>query len=143
MTALIKDRNTLQRLGDNMLGPMASGETVFVGAMLLRRGDGFLTIGQPVVGAVGVGIAMAAIADTGAANGTTKGEYQAGTFLLANSAAADLIATADIGAVCYAVDDQTVAKTDGTGTRSVAGFIADVEPRGVWVRFDEAMARNL
>ncbi|MFB0515162.1 MAG: hypothetical protein ACETWG_00985, partial [Candidatus Neomarinimicrobiota bacterium] len=33
----------------------------------------------------------------------------------------------------YIVDDQTVAKTDGTGTRSPAGFIEDVDSNGVWV----------
>jgi hypothetical protein len=34
------------------------------------------------------------------------------------------------------VDDQTVAKTDGTGARSVAGKVFDVDSGGVWVRFD-------
>jgi len=40
------------------------------------------------------------------------------------------------------VDDQTVAKTDGTATRSPAGFVDMVDDLGVWVRFDEAMTRN-
>ena len=46
---------------------------------------------------------------------------------------ADLITTADIGADCYVVDDQTVAKTNGGGQRSVAGKIFDVDAQGVWV----------
>jgi hypothetical protein len=33
----------------------------------------------------------------------------------------------------YIVDDQTVAATDGTETRSPAGRIIGVEPDGVWV----------
>lgn len=41
---------------------------------------------------------------------------------------------ADIGSDCYIVDDQTVAKTNGTNTRSVAGKIMDVDAQGVWVR---------
>ncbi|CUH67985.1 hypothetical protein TG4357_03322 [Thalassovita gelatinovora] len=56
-----------------------------------------------------------------------------------NSAAADEITIADIGNKAYAVDDQTVAKTDGTATRSPAGIIDDVDANGVWVRFDEAL----
>ena len=40
------------------------------------------------------------------------------------------------------VDDQTVAKTDGTGTRSRAGIVDGIEASGgVWVRCDEALAR--
>ena len=53
----------------------------------------------------------------------------------ANSASADLISLADIGADCYIVDDQTVAKTSGTNTRSVAGKVFDVDADGVWVDF--------
>ena len=53
----------------------------------------------------------------------------------ANSAAADQITAADIGNDCYGVDDQTVAKTNGANTRSVAGKIYDVDAQGVWVKF--------
>ena len=60
-------------------------------------------------------------------------------FHFANSAAADAIAIGDIGAVCFAVDDQTVAKTNGSSTRSPAGIVEDVDATGVWVRFDEAL----
>jgi hypothetical protein len=40
---------------------------------------------------------------------------------------------AEVGAVCYLVDDETVAKTSGTNTRSRAGYVVDVETAGVWV----------
>ncbi len=39
------------------------------------------------------------------------------------------------------MDDQTVAKTDGTATRSRAGIVDAAEATGVWVRCDEALAR--
>ena len=48
-------------------------------------------------------------------------------------AEADLIARAEIGDTCFAVDDQTVAKTDGSESRSAAGIIRDVDAQGVWV----------
>jgi hypothetical protein len=38
-----------------------------------------------------------------------------------------------IGNDCYIVDDQTVAKTNGTATRSIAGKIRAVDAQGVWV----------
>ena len=58
---------------------------------------------------------------------------KSGTFLFGNSAAADLIAADDIGANCYAVDDNIVGLTNGGGTRSVAGKIENVDSDGVWV----------
>jgi hypothetical protein len=61
---------------------------------------------------------------------------QRGCFRFANSTAGDAITNADRYADCYIVDDQTVAKTDGTGTRSVAGKVVDVDSIGVWVQVD-------
>jgi len=50
-----------------------------------------------------------------------------------NSAAGDAITKAEIGDRCYIVDDQTVAKTDGSSTRSPAGIVVAVDSLGVWV----------
>ncbi|HGM8331430.1 TPA: hypothetical protein ACKQLR_006537 [Pseudomonas aeruginosa] len=60
-------------------------------------------------------------------------ETRRGVFQLANSASADQITRADIGKECFIVDDQTVAKTSATDTRSVAGVVRDVDDGGVWV----------
>jgi hypothetical protein len=49
------------------------------------------------------------------------------------------IGLGNVGKPCYMVDDQTVAKTDGTtggaATRSPAGWVRDVDADGVWVEF--------
>ena len=80
--------------------------------------------------------------DNTSAAGAASIEYRTGLFLFANSAAGDLITLADVGKVCFIVDDQTVAKTDGTATRSRAGIVDGIEANGaVWVRCDEALAR--
>ena len=67
--------------------------------------------------------------------------YRPGCFRFANSAGGDEITIAEIGDVVFAVDDQTVAKTDGTSSRSPAGFVDDVDDLGVWVRFDEVLTK--
>lgn len=41
----------------------------------------------------------------------------------ANSAGPDAITAANVDQLCYVVDGNTVALTDGTGTRSPAGYI--------------------
>src|SRR5689334_18599001 len=52
----------------------------------------------------------------------------------ANSTAGDLIAQTECGSTCFVVDDQTVAKTNGTNTRSVAGLVWKVDAtKGVLV----------
>ena len=56
-----------------------------------------------------------------------------GVFKFENSSAGDAIAIAEIGDDCYIVDDQTVAKTNGGSTRSVAGKVIDVVSDGVFV----------
>ncbi|SMF86270.1 hypothetical protein SAMN06265365_1873, partial [Tistlia consotensis] len=53
-------------------------------------------------------------------------------FRFAN-AAADPVDLADVNTDCFIVDDQTVAATNGTNTRSVAGKVRDVDQLGVWV----------
>jgi len=61
--------------------------------------------------------------ELGGAAGATDLEVEHGIFNWMNSAAADEIAADDIGKLCYAVDNQTVALTSDGGTRQIAGLI--------------------
>lgn len=139
MVALTTDRNTPEKAGMETSGLLAASQAIFAGAILMRNASGQLIKGATATGSFGVGRAEQRGASTTA--GVTAQIYRSGTFRFANSAAGDLIVTADIGAVCYIVDDQTVAKTNGTSTRSPAGIIDGVDAQGVWVRFDEALVR--
>ena len=140
MVALTTERNTRLRIGDCRVEQMAATVKIWSGSLIMRNAAGFLTKGATATGCVGVGRAEKTVDNTGAA-GAASVEYRLGTFLFANSAAGDLITIADIGKVCFIVDDQTVAKTDATATRSRAGIVDAVEATGVWVRMDEALAR--
>ena len=64
------------------------------------------------------------------ADGDTAADGSLGCFCFDNSAGAAEIKRTDIGAACYAADDQTVKKT---GTCR-AGTVVDIDTRGVWVR---------
>jgi hypothetical protein len=139
MTALTADRNTPRLEGDERIGTLGATQEIFAGAMLMRNATGDLIEGATATGAFGVGMALERKTSVGA--GATSIRYRAGIFRFANSSAGDLITKADIGAACYIVDDQTVAKTNGTNTRSPAGVIDSVDAQGVWVRFDEALTR--
>jgi hypothetical protein len=140
MVALTSERNTRLRIGDLRVEQMAATIKIWGGSLVMRNAAGYLTKGATATGCVGVGRAEKTVDNTGAA-GALSVEYRMGSFLFANSAAGDLITIADIGKTCFIVDDQTVAKTDGTATRSRAGIVEAVEATGVWVRCDEALAR--
>ena len=141
MVALTAERNTRFRMGDTRVEPVAAAVKIFGGSLIMRNAAGFLTKGATAVGTIGVGRAEATVDNTAGIAGALMVEYRTGSFLFANSAAGDLITIADIGKPCFMVDDQTVAKTDATATRSRAGIVDAIENAGVWVRCDEALTR--
>lgn len=141
MVALTDARNTPEILGVERVGTLGLTQAIFAGSILMRNAAGDLIKGAVATGSFGAGRAEKAGSSTTA--GVTPQRYRPGTFRFANSAAGDLITKADIGAACYIVDDQTVAKTNGTATRSPAGAIDGVDALGVWVRFDEALTRAI
>jgi hypothetical protein len=141
MVALTADRNTPEMLPGEREGLLGANQAIFIGSILMRNAAGQLIKGATAVGAFGVGRAEDRGASTTA--GITSQRYRPGIHKFANSAAGDLIAIADIGTACFIVDDQTVAKTNGTNTRSPAGVVEGVDATGVWVRFDEALTRAM
>jgi hypothetical protein len=133
MPPLEGPRNTRSWLTrDNPVYPVAAGAVVHLGALVVLNG-GYLEPGSEAVGLIAAGRAQQAADNTGGADGDLQVEVRRGVFLWENSAGADEIVQADVGLDAYIVDDQTVAKTDGGGTRSVAGRIMAVDAEGVWV----------
>ena len=91
--------------------------------------------GAAIAARVTVGIADLTVDNTGGAAGALMVPIKRGTFLLANSAGADEITNANYGQFCHVVDNDTVALTNGGGSRPVAGTIRGVSGAGVWVEF--------
>lgn len=134
MTALSAPRNT-PRLEDGAFDyGLAAGARVFQGALVCLDAAGFAVKAATGLGLLAAGRAEESVDNSGGAAGDKKIRVRPGTYRWANSAAADLITMADRSKPAFILDDQTVAKTDGGGTRSQAGTIVDVDARGVWVR---------
>lgn len=68
-----------------------------------------------------------------ATNAGQKPVVRSGIFAFDNSTSSDEITEAEVGDDCYIVDDETVAKTDGSSTRSVAGKVYKVTSTAVFV----------
>lgn len=141
MTALNNERNTAARVGDARVDPMAASVKVFAGSLVMRNAAGHVTKGATATGCIGIGRAAFTVDNSGGAAGAETLEYRTGVFGYANHAA-DLVTQADVGKLCYIVDDQTVAKTHGGNTRSPAGYVDGIEGGTVWVRLDEAVTRG-
>jgi len=132
--ALTADRNTIQRddqpLARNHNYPVKAGAKIFQGALVGLDGGVLVPMTQ-TTGLICVGRARQAVDNTDGQDGDLRCETEPGVFKWDN---ADSIAQADVGAVAYATDDQTVAKGDASSNRSVAGIIQDVDADGgVWV----------
>lgn len=133
MSALTADRNTPARPGTDFGFPVAAATLIYAGAIVCLNAGGYAVKGSAAVGLKTVGMSRSRVDNSAGANGALMVPVERGTFRFANSAAGDAIVLADVGADCYVVDDQTVGKTDGSGARSVAGKIRDVDAAGVWV----------
>ena len=135
MAALSADRATPHRLGGNHFEEaVAASQLIYTGAIVARNAAGYLVKGATATGLVGVGVALERCDNSAGAAGAVTAKYMRGTARFANSAAGDLITIADIGTRCFIVDDQTVARTSATNTRSIAGKVIEVEADGVFVR---------
>lgn len=133
MAALTADRATAKRAGNQASYDVAAAVVCRGGGIAVLDADGNVKPGVTATGLVCVGIFAGEVDNAAGAAAAVKAQVEAGVFRFGNSAGADAITKAEIGDTCYIVDDQTVAKTDGTATRSAAGKIVDVDGAGVWV----------
>ena len=129
MAPLTHDRNTPEREGAILVLPMATGTTIFAGALVVVSAAGFAAPGSTATGLVAAGRAEEYKVNAGA-NGAETVKVRRGVFKFANLEADPV--TKPI-TTCYIADDQTVAATNGTNTRSAAGKVLAIETDGVWV----------
>jgi hypothetical protein len=131
--ALSGPRDT-KALGDNKARDLPVTTNLYVkqGGLVVMYG-GYARPGRTATTDYCVGVAQADADNTGGADGAISVRVERGIFRFKNSTSGDAITRSDIGATCYIVDDEQVAKTNGTNTRSAAGKVWDVDALGVWV----------
>ncbi len=118
---------------NQMHAPVKAATKIYKGGLVVLDA-GYAAPGRAATGLVPFGVAYDTVDNSSGAAGDKRVVCDLGIFPFKNSASADLIAQSDAGALCYIVDDETVAKTNGSSTRSIAGRIANVDADGtVWV----------
>lgn len=135
MAVLAADRNTPRREGNGISLPVAASKKIFAGGLVATDANGRALPGYVATTLKGAGRAEELADNSSGADDAINVKVLKGVFRFANSGG-DAITQADIGNDCYIEDDQTVSKTDGTATRSVAGKIYAVDSDGVWVKFE-------
>jgi|LULX01.1.fsa_nt_gb hypothetical protein len=130
---LTKDRNTPHREGVFTSEPLTAGAQVYAGGLVVSdSATGFSKAGATGTGLVARGVAQETVVGS-AVDGDVRVTVRRGWHSFDNSAGADEITRMHLGQTAYIVDDETVALTDGTATRSAAGEIVDVDSDGVWI----------
>lgn len=134
MAAATADRNTPTRSGKDFVFPLNAAKKAYAGAIAVLNGA-YVEPGTTALNLRAAGIFQETVDNSAGAAGAVSVKVARGVYRLGNSSAGDAITLADVGNDCYVVDDQTVAKTNGGNTRSVAGKVRDVDAVGVWVEF--------
>lgn len=132
--ALTADRLIKTRAGTNYSDPVAATTKIYAGALVVLNAAGNAVPASTATGLITRGVAQEQVDNTAGAAGDLNVETRPGVYPFKNSASTDAITRAEIGDDCYIVDDQTVAKTNGSSTRSVAGKIVDLDGANVWVK---------
>jgi hypothetical protein len=130
--ALAADRNTPLQDAEVISVPVATGVTCYAGGMACANASGFATPGATATTLTYLGRFEETVANAGANGAASVIVRRKKAFKWKNSGS-DAVTQASLGKVCYIVDDETVAATNGTNTRSAAGIVVGVESDGVWV----------
>jgi len=137
--ALANDRLIKRREKNIHHDPMAANTRIYKGALGCLDALGNAVPGSTSTTLKARGVCFGGTDAVGQANnlggsaGAVLADLRPGIYAFNNSASTDQITRADIKNDCYIVDDFTVAKTNGSSTRSVAGKVVNVDADGVWV----------
>lgn len=134
MAATTADRNTPHKDGELIAVPLAANAVIPAGVIVCANATGYGVNGSTSTTLTYLGRSDEAADNTGGADGAKSILVRRlKAFKFANDGS-DPVTQARLGKACYIVDNQTVAATNGSNTRSAAGIVVGVESDGVWVQ---------
>jgi hypothetical protein len=131
--SLVEDRNTPSQDGELIVVPVATGVKCFAGGIACANASGFATPGTTATGLTYLGRFDESVDNTTGANGAVDAIVRRKKAFKWKNSGSDPVTQASLGKVCYIVDDETVAATSATNTRSAAGHVVEISADGVWV----------
>ena len=133
MSATMQDRNTALRETELVAVPVAANAVIPAGVIVAANATGFGTNGATSATLTYLGRSEEPVDNRGGADGAKTSLVRRGKAYKWANLGADPVTQASFGKACYIADNQTVAATSGSNTRSVAGTLLGVEADGVWV----------
>lgn len=130
MSALTKDKDTPERIGDIHSRQLAAGVKSFMGGIAVINASGYSQPGTAATGLIVDGRYEEQVDNSSGADGDSNAIVKKGVFKWINSSA-NPITLAHLEQDCYIEDDQTVGSL-ATGM-SRAGKVVGVESDGIWV----------
>lgn len=134
MAALSASRNTpLRSIRKKLSIPLKANAQVYEGGMIAVDSTGYGVDAATATGYLGVLVAAADATGTAADGGASVDAYVCEAFF--DNSGTDAVVAASLLTTVYVQDDHTVAKTNGTSTRSAAGTLTELTSTGCWVSF--------
>jgi hypothetical protein len=131
--ALTKDRNTAMQTAELIEVPVAAGAVCFAGGMAAANATGFATPAATATTLTYLGRFEEYVDNSSGSAGDVTVLVRRGKAFKWKNSGTNAVTQASLGKVCYMVDDETVAATNGSSTRSAAGVVVAIESDGVWV----------
>lgn len=132
MAALTSDTSTPRRLGLQYVHPLAQGVKAFAGGIAVLDATGNCRPATAAPGLLACGVFQETVDNLLGSAGAKSIRVEKGVYGFLTDGT---INRTHIGKTVYLLDDQTVAATDGGGTRSPAGALDDFDGATAWIRF--------
>ncbi|KAB8037405.1 hypothetical protein [Janthinobacterium aquaticum] len=130
---LTADRNTPYKHANAVPVAVAANVKIYAGALVCANAGGFATPGAIATTLTYLGRSEEFVDNTGGANGARTVLVRRSEAFKWSNSSADPVTQAEFGKTVYVVDDETVAKTSATNTRSPAGRVVGIDADGVWI----------
>ena len=128
---LTQDRQTPMQDAQVLAVPVKAGVRIFAGGLVVANAAGLAEPGKTATGLTYLGRAEEYVDNRDGADGAAIVPIRrAKAFKWRNDGS---VTQAHLFQTAHIVDDETVAATDGTATRSAAGRIVGIDSDGVWV----------
>ena len=121
--ALSSDKFTYEVGNTERAVPVKGATLIYRGAMVGVNSSGYAVPITATTGLACIGVADQQADNSSGADGAIKVRVKTGIFPMANSEGADALDWGDVDSIVYGVDDETVAKTSDTDSRSAVGTL--------------------
>ncbi|WP_416268422.1 hypothetical protein SD235_13765 [Burkholderia cepacia] len=134
MSATTQDRNTPYIDGEIVGVPVKANTVIRAGVIVCASATGLAVEGSATTNLTYLGRADQYVDNSTGADGAKTVQVRRLKAFKWENLGTDAVTQAQLGKACYVADNQTVAATDGAGTRSKAGIVVGIDADGVWVQ---------